>query len=80
MKSWLERFIQDGGMQILAKELGSLHKKKDRYEQFNILINNNSNNAFLRVQNDYKIEFEILKCLHTLMNKKVNTAGKPTCT
>jgi hypothetical protein len=28
--SWLERFIEDGGMQIIAKELGSIHKKQDR--------------------------------------------------
>lgn len=29
--SWLERFIEDGGMQIIAKELGTIHKKQNRY-------------------------------------------------
>ncbi|KAG1089157.1 hypothetical protein G6F42_020055 [Rhizopus arrhizus] len=28
--SWLECFIEDGGMQIIAKELGTIHKKQDR--------------------------------------------------
>lgn len=28
--SWLERFIEDGGMQIIAKELGTIHKKQNR--------------------------------------------------
>lgn len=28
--SWLERFIQDGGMQVIAKELGIIHKKQNR--------------------------------------------------
>jgi hypothetical protein len=31
LRSWLERFIQDGGMQIIAKELGAIHKKQNRY-------------------------------------------------
>lgn len=29
--SWLERFIEDGGMQVIAKELGAIHKKPNRY-------------------------------------------------
>jgi hypothetical protein len=31
--SWLERFIEDGGMQIIAKELGTIHKKPNRQEK-----------------------------------------------